>query len=82
MGARQDMRDRGGEIYMAPFIKGTDIDAAAELIETFGESAGGEAAARAGRSRDMGNHIHFCRWRQIERLIGLMSSDHALGTVH
>ena len=53
-----------------------------EMIETFGESASGEAAARAGRSRDLGNHIHFCRWRQIERLIGLLSLEEAFDTVH
>lgn len=76
------MRDRGGETYMAPFVTGTDVETAADLIESFGESAGGEAAARARRSRDMGNHIHFCRWRQIERLIDLLASEAAVGTVH
>ena len=59
----------------------TVIDAT-DLIATFGESAGIEAASRAGRSRDLGNHLHFCRWRQIERLIDLMSAPCAVGTVH
>ncbi|MDO7843355.1 hypothetical protein [Sphingomonas immobilis] len=55
---------------------------AAQLIATFGDDAGFEAAARADRSRDLGNHIHFCRWRQIERLIVLLSVEQAVGTVH
>lgn len=55
---------------------------AAELISLFGDDAGYEAAARADRSRDLGNHIHFCRWRQIERLILLLSYDQPLGTIH
>ena len=55
---------------------------AAELIARFGDDAGYEAAARADRSRDLGNHIHFCRWRQIERLIVLLAGDRAVGTVH
>lgn len=55
---------------------------AAELIATFGEQAELEAAIRAGRMRDIGNHLHFCRWRQTERLIAVMASDEALGTVH
>ncbi|EQB06311.1 hypothetical protein FHS51_000957 [Sphingobium wenxiniae] len=55
---------------------------AAELISLFGDNAGYEAAARADRSRDLGNHIHFCRWRQIERLIVLLSYDQPLGTIH
>ena len=55
---------------------------AAELMAIFGDNAGYEAAARADRSRDLGNHIHFCRWRQIERLIVLMSQGRAVGTVH
>lgn len=55
---------------------------ATELIALFGENAGYEAAARADRSRDLGNHIHFCRWRQIERLIVLLFYDFPLGTIH
>lgn len=55
---------------------------AAELISLFGDNAGYEAAARADRSRDLGNHVHFCRWRQIERLIVLLSYDQPLGTIH
>ncbi len=42
---------------------------AADLIERFGALACSEAAARANDSRDRGNVVHFCRWRQIERLI-------------
>lgn len=55
---------------------------AAELIAMFGDDAGFEAAARADRYRDLGNYINFCRWRQIERLIVLMSVNRAVGTVH
>lgn len=55
---------------------------ACELIDRFGAGATLEAAIRAGRSRDLGNHIHFCRWRQIERLIALMESDTAIGSLH
>lgn len=57
-------------------------DDAADLIAHFGDDAGYEAAARADRSRDLGNHIHFCHWRQIERLIVLLAYDQPLGTVH
>ncbi|MET0363493.1 MAG: hypothetical protein ABW169_02450 [Sphingobium sp.] len=52
------------------------------LIDLFGAEAGTEAANRADASRDVGNHIHFCHWRQIERMIELLSVDTALGTVH
>ncbi|GAA0673463.1 hypothetical protein FHT00_001546 [Sphingomonas insulae] len=55
---------------------------AADLIATFGDEAPVEAAIRAGRMRDIGNYVHFCRWRQTERLIAVMSSDEAVGTVH
>jgi len=55
---------------------------AAELMETFGIDAAYEAASRADRSRDLGNHIHFCRWRQIERLIAVLSIEQSIGTVH
>lgn len=57
-------------------------DDAASLIEAFGEHACFEAAARAERSRGLGNHIHFCRWRQVERLIGALAQTDAFGSIH
>ena len=55
---------------------------AADLIERFGDDAGFEAAHRANRGRDIGNVATFCRWRQIERLIVLLSIGRAVGRVH
>ena len=55
---------------------------AAELISQFGEHAAFEAAARANHSRGLGNVVHFCRWRQIERIIMVLSADQAIGTIH
>ena len=55
---------------------------AAELITRFGAHAASEAAARADRSRELGNVIHFCRWRQIERMIVLLGSGGAGFSVH
>lgn len=55
---------------------------AASLIANHGAAAAFEAALRADRSRSLGNHIHFCRWRQIERLVRVLEADHSLGTVH
>lgn len=60
----------------------SSVDTAQKLIAAFGDEAGFEAAARADKSRELGNHLHFCRWRQIERLIVLMSVGRAVGTVH
>lgn len=58
------------------------VDDAAELMAQYGDDAVYEAVSRADRSRDLGNHIHFCRWRQIERLIVLLSVEAPLGTIH
>ncbi|BAK67970.1 hypothetical protein SLG_32950 [Sphingobium sp. SYK-6] len=55
---------------------------AAALMETFGEHASVEAALRADRSRERGNHVHFCRWRQIERMLLLLTAEQAMGTIH
>jgi hypothetical protein len=52
------------------------------LIADFGKQAGIEAAERAEASRNIGNHIHYCRWRQIERLIIMLTVQTTLGTVH
>jgi hypothetical protein len=66
-----------------PFIHGRlALADASDLIERFGDDAGFEAAARAERSRDLGNVARFCHWRQIERVIASLSSDEVLDTVH
>jgi hypothetical protein len=67
----------------SPFIHGrVALADAAELMERFGDDAGYEAAARAERSRDVGNVEHFCHWRQIERVIATLSSEEIIGTIH
>ncbi|MFD1613439.1 hypothetical protein ACFSCW_16685 [Sphingomonas tabacisoli] len=55
---------------------------ATDLIARFGSEAAIEAAARADRSRDLGNVVHFCRWRQVERLVVLLTASEVIGTVH
>lgn len=57
-------------------------EAATHLIAAYGDRAAIEARARAGISRNLGNVIHFCRWRQVERLVDLLSIQQANGTVH
>jgi len=67
----------------APYINGRlALADASDLIERFGDDAGFEAAARAEVSRDSGNVVGFCHWRQIERVIATLSSDEIRGTVH
>jgi len=67
----------------APFLSDrAAVDDAQALIHIHGEEAGYAAAARAEQFRVLGNHIHFARWRQIERLITYLSVDDVLGTVH
>jgi hypothetical protein len=67
----------------APFISGrVALADASELLSRFGDDAGYEAAARADMSRDAGNVVRFCHWRQIERMIATLSSEEVRGTVH
>jgi len=55
---------------------------ASDLIDRYGDDAVFEAAARAERSRDLGNVARFCHWRQIERVIATLACDEVRGTVH
>ena len=55
---------------------------ASELIDRYGADAPFEAAARAERSRDDGNVMRFCHWRQIERVIATLTCDEVQGTIH
>lgn len=66
-----------------PFIAGRlALSDAAELIDRFGDDAGFEAATRAEVSRDAGNVVRFCHWRQIERVIATLACDEVRGTIH
>ena len=64
------------------FIDSTHYSDAELLITNFGDEAGLEAANRADKSRLLGNHLHYCKWRQVERLCVLLSIDQTIGTVH
>ena len=64
------------------FIDSTHYSAAELLISNYGEEAGLEAANRADKSRSLGNHLHYCKWRQVERLCILLSIAQTIGTVH
>jgi hypothetical protein len=67
----------------APFISGrVALADASELLSRFGDDAGYEAAALADLSRDAGNVVRFCHWRQIERVIATLSSEEIRGTIH
>jgi hypothetical protein len=47
-------------------------DLAVEYLALFGDDAALAARARAERSRDLGNLVHFCRWNDVSRLVGAM----------
>ncbi|MEW4468839.1 hypothetical protein AB1K62_13510 [Parasphingorhabdus sp. JC815] len=64
------------------FIDSTDFSEAEQLIRNFGTEAGLEASIRADKSRALGNHLHYCKWRQVERICGVLFIDHSFGTVH
>lgn len=66
-----------------PWIHGrTALADADRLMSEFGDDAGFEAAVRAETSRDRGNVLGFCHWRQIERVIATLASDEIGGTIH
>ena len=68
-------------MYLPYVADRRSVDDAADLMARFGANAGYEAAALADRSLDLGNHITFCHWRQIERLIVVLACREAVGTV-
>ncbi len=78
-----DQQERHLLSFYVHLPDGSAATEAAELIARFGEQAAAdEAAARADRSREVGNVLHFCRWRQIERLILLLAAGRGIHTIH
>ena len=69
-------------MYLPLYVEPRDVAEATTLMDTFGPKAGIEAAERAIKSPNIGNHLHYCRWRQIERLIIMLSANTTLGTIH
>jgi hypothetical protein len=57
-------------------------DSAQELLTLFGRLAPLEANARANQSRDVGNIVHYCRWRSVGRLIEALADDPEGMTLH
>jgi hypothetical protein len=68
--------------HVPQVIDRASLTEATELIAQFGAQARREASMRADRSRSLGNLIHFCRWRTVERAIEMLSDDKASGTIH
>lgn len=69
-------------MYLPMLVDRQSYEDVTTLMELYGDHAGLEAALRADRSRDLGNQIHFCHWRQIERMVVLLSVDQAIGPIH
>jgi hypothetical protein len=55
---------------------------ALDLIDRYGEEGGMQAAVRAAHSRDAGNVLRFCHWRQIERLIETLACTETPERLH
>lgn len=55
---------------------------AAEMMALFGVDAADQARQRARQSRDRGNVVLFCRWREAQRLIGFLSVGPEGRTLH
>ncbi len=76
------MRSQSFDPSMPLFLDREAATTAQHLMAEHGADAGEAAAARARESRNLGNHIAFCRWRQVERLLAVLVSDEPMGTRH
>ena len=69
-------------LELAHSVNRTSADLATEMMALFGANASDEAARRASHSRNAGNVIGYCAWRQAQRLILLLEAPAPLGTLH
>ncbi len=72
-----------GLFVIPPYVSDrAHIACAQDLIAMFGALAPLEAAVRANHSRTLGNHIHFCKWREVARLIDVFTCEPEGVTLH
>ncbi len=69
-------------MHLPLYVEPRDVTEAQQLMVHYGAAAGLEAAERAEASRTIGNHLGYCRWRQIERLVIMLSLESSIGTIH
>ncbi len=67
---------------MPVFTDRMAYDEADNMLTILGQSAALHAADNADDARERGNHIRFCHWRQVERLIVMLSVQKSFGTIH
>jgi hypothetical protein len=69
-------------MHLPLYVEPRDVTEAQKLVSLYGREAGLAASERAEASRNIGNHLAYCRWRQIERLVIMLSLECSIGTVH
>jgi putative hemolysin len=75
--------DLEGGVDEQIFVAGRAMrNGATDLMMPFGSEAVLEAAHRADASRGGGSVVHFCRCRQVERLIVLLDGHAGVGSLH
>lgn len=57
-------------------------DEAFNMIDLLGNKAAGQAEHNAHMARDRGNHIYFCFWRDVGRIIASLESENAYGALN
>jgi len=67
---------------MPVFTDREAYDEADNMLTILGSSAAIHAADNADQARERGNHIRFCHWRQVERLIVMLNVQKSFGTIH
>ena len=66
-----------------PFLSGSRVVATAEaLAREFGNEAALAASLRAAQSRARENAVHYCQWREVERLVDWMAAEDSGATRH
>lgn len=81
--AEQDFTHIISGIFMPPIAVTRETALlATEMLALFGHAAADEARSRARHSRNLGNLVNFCHWREAARLICILSSEPETGTIH
>ncbi|WOE76064.1 hypothetical protein [Alterisphingorhabdus coralli] len=72
----------GGGVTVTVSTSRSACDEAMNMIDLLGDAAAEQAERNANNARNKGNHIHFCHWRDVRRMVAQLQCGCVSGAIN